>query len=76
MRQLAVIFENVPRLAEAYRLKNQFLKIMHTKITVNWQGRSFQIGFWQPKQLLFVRKNHYLSSEPVLQPATTGLLKF
>lgn len=31
MRQLAVIFENAPRLAEAYRLKNQFLKIMHTK---------------------------------------------
>ena len=76
MRQLAVIFENAPRLAEAYRLKNQFLKIMHTKITVNWQGRSFQIGFWQPKQLLFVRKTHYLSSEPVLRPAATGLLKF
>lgn len=31
MRQLAIILENALRLAEAYRLKNQFLKIMHTK---------------------------------------------
>ena len=76
MRQLAIILENALRLAEAYRLKNQFLKIVHTKITVNWQGRSFRIGFWQPKQLLFVRKAHYLSFEPVLRPAATGLLKF
>lgn len=30
MRQLAIILENALRLAEACRLKNQFLEIMHT----------------------------------------------
>ena len=31
MQELAIIFENSPLLAEAYRLKNQFLDVMHTK---------------------------------------------
>ena len=50
---LSVMFENAPRLAEAYRLKNLFLEVMHTKNDPEIAAKKFSDWFIAAEEAAF-----------------------
>lgn len=54
---LSVMFENAPRLAEAYRLKNLFLEVMHTKNNSEMAAKKLSDWFMAAEKAAFRKEN-------------------
>lgn len=54
---LSVMFENAPRLAEAYRLKNLFLDVMHTKNDPETAAKKLSDWFMAAEAAAFRKEN-------------------